>query len=75
MLLALGMIRSRNGGRSVPCYTHPNMFRTRALKLPNGSVRPMEDIPSRELGAELVVTQSRRRCSTTCSSSAAKSRA
>jgi len=79
MLLALGMIRSRNGGRSVPCYTHPNMFRTRALKLPNGSVRPMEDIPSREdlktFGAELVVTQSRRRCSTTCSSSAAKSRA
>jgi 7,8-dihydropterin-6-yl-methyl-4-(beta-D-ribofuranosyl)aminobenzene 5'-phosphate synthase len=61
MLLALGMIRSRNGGRSVPCYTHPDMFRTRAVKLPNGSVRPMEDIPSREdlmtFGAELVVTQ------------------
>jgi 7,8-dihydropterin-6-yl-methyl-4-(beta-D-ribofuranosyl)aminobenzene 5'-phosphate synthase len=61
MLLALGMIRSRNGGRAVPCYTHPGMFRSRAVKLPNGSVRRMEDIPSKDdltsFGAEVVVTR------------------
>lgn len=61
MLLALGMIRSRNGGRAVPYYAHPGMFCSRAVKLPNGTVRRMEDIPTREdltsFGAELVVTR------------------
>ena len=46
MLVALGMIRSRNGGRPVPWYGHPDMFRSRAVRLPNGSVRRMEDVPS-----------------------------
>lgn len=61
MLLALGMIRGRNGGKTVPFYGHPGMFRSRAVRLPNGSVRPMEDIPTREdlttFGAEVIVTK------------------
>ena len=60
MLLALGMIRGRNGGRKVPYYAHPGMFRSRALKLPDGTLRRMEDIPSVEdltaFGAEVALT-------------------
>jgi 7,8-dihydropterin-6-yl-methyl-4-(beta-D-ribofuranosyl)aminobenzene 5'-phosphate synthase len=60
MLLALTMIRSRNGGRDVPCYTHPGMFRRRGVRQPNGSVRAMEDVPSVEdltgFGARVVTT-------------------
>jgi len=48
MLRALQLIRDRNGGQHVPCYTHPDMFRTRASKLPDGSMRLMEDVPSVE---------------------------
>jgi 7,8-dihydropterin-6-yl-methyl-4-(beta-D-ribofuranosyl)aminobenzene 5'-phosphate synthase len=44
MLRALQLIRDRNGGQPVPCYTHPDMFRTRASKLPDGSMRLMEDV-------------------------------
>jgi 7,8-dihydropterin-6-yl-methyl-4-(beta-D-ribofuranosyl)aminobenzene 5'-phosphate synthase len=46
MLLALNMIRGRNGGRDILFDAHPDMFRTRAVKMANGSVRQMEDIPS-----------------------------
>jgi 7,8-dihydropterin-6-yl-methyl-4-(beta-D-ribofuranosyl)aminobenzene 5'-phosphate synthase len=46
MLRALQMIRDRNGGRKVACYMHPDMFRSRGSKLPDGSFRPMEDVPS-----------------------------
>lgn len=60
MLLALNMIRSRNGGRAIPYYAHPGMFRTRGVRLPNGAMRRMEDIPSVEeltgFGAEVVLT-------------------
>ncbi len=60
MLLALGMIRGRNGGRDVPFYAHPGMFRTRGVRQPNGNVRQMEDVPSiadlTDFGADLVVT-------------------
>jgi 7,8-dihydropterin-6-yl-methyl-4-(beta-D-ribofuranosyl)aminobenzene 5'-phosphate synthase len=60
MLLALSMMRSRNGGRKIPFYAHPGMFRSRAVKLPNGTIRRMEDIPSVEqltaFGAEVIVT-------------------
>ena len=60
MLLALNMMRNRNGGRAVPCYTHPGMFHSRGVKQPNGTVRRMEDIPSVEdlttFGAEVIVT-------------------
>jgi len=45
MLRALQLIRDRNGGSEIPYYTHPDMFRTRALKQPNGSMRLLEDVP------------------------------
>jgi 7,8-dihydropterin-6-yl-methyl-4-(beta-D-ribofuranosyl)aminobenzene 5'-phosphate synthase len=48
MLRALQIVRDRNGGREVPYYAHPDMFRTRAAKLPDGSMRPMQDVPSVE---------------------------
>lgn len=60
MLLALGMIRSRNGAREVPFYAHPGMFVTRGVRQPNGSVRRMDDVPSvqelTDFGANVVVT-------------------
>ncbi|RUW83405.1 MULTISPECIES: MBL fold metallo-hydrolase [unclassified Mesorhizobium] len=46
MLRALQLIRDRNGGHDVPCYLHPDMFRTRAIKRQDGSMRLMEDVPS-----------------------------
>lgn len=46
MLRALQLVRDRNGGRDVPCYMHPDMFRSRAAKQTDGSFRPMEDVPS-----------------------------
>ena len=46
MLRALQLIIDRNGGQPVPCYTHPDMFRTRATKRADGSLLQMEDIPS-----------------------------
>lgn len=60
MKLALQRIRAGNGGRSVPFHVHPGMFRQRGMKLPDGSVRLMDDVPSPTelagLGAELVST-------------------
>jgi 7,8-dihydropterin-6-yl-methyl-4-(beta-D-ribofuranosyl)aminobenzene 5'-phosphate synthase len=46
MLRALQLIRDRNGGRDVPYYAHPDMFRTRATKFGQDSMRLMEDVPS-----------------------------
>ena len=46
MLRALQLVRDRNGGKAIPCYMHPDMFRSRALKLGDDSFRPMEDVPS-----------------------------
>jgi 7,8-dihydropterin-6-yl-methyl-4-(beta-D-ribofuranosyl)aminobenzene 5'-phosphate synthase len=61
MRRALELIRDRNGGRAVPYYAHPDMFRTRATKMPNGSMRLLEDVPSVEnltaYGAEVVNTK------------------
>jgi 7,8-dihydropterin-6-yl-methyl-4-(beta-D-ribofuranosyl)aminobenzene 5'-phosphate synthase len=48
MLRALQLIRDRNRGREIGYYAHPDMFRTRAMRLPNGSMRVMEDVPSIE---------------------------
>jgi len=45
MLKALDLIRSRNGGRTVPYYAHPDMFRSRARRLPDGRMMPMKDVP------------------------------
>jgi 7,8-dihydropterin-6-yl-methyl-4-(beta-D-ribofuranosyl)aminobenzene 5'-phosphate synthase len=61
MLLALTMIRGKNGGKSVPWYGHPGMFRTRGVKQADGWVRPWEDIPTPDdlasFGAEVVLTR------------------
>jgi 7,8-dihydropterin-6-yl-methyl-4-(beta-D-ribofuranosyl)aminobenzene 5'-phosphate synthase len=46
MLKALDLIRSRNGGGTVPYYAHPGMFWTRARKLPDGRMLPSKDVPS-----------------------------
>ena len=48
MLRALQLIRDRNGGKEVPYYAHPDMFRTRATKFGTDELRPMEDVPSVE---------------------------
>jgi len=45
MLRALQLIRDRNGGRDVAFYSHPDMFRTRAMKQPDGGMLIMEDVP------------------------------
>ena len=61
MLLALNKIRSRRGDHSIPFYAHPGMFRSRAVRQPNGTLRRMEDVPSVDdltaFGAEVIVTR------------------
>ncbi len=60
MLRALQIIRDHGRGKTVPTYMHPDMFRRRAAKLPDGSFRQMADVPSVEAltlhGAEVVNT-------------------
>lgn len=60
MLRALDLIRSAGGPREVPYYAHPGMFRQRASKLADGSLRLMEDVPQpRALalhGADVIIT-------------------
>lgn len=60
MFLALGAIRARNGGRTVPYYAHPGMFHTRGVKLPDGGVRVMDDVPGIDdltaQGAQVICT-------------------
>ena len=46
MLRALQMIRQRNGGRDVPTYMHPGMYRTRATMTADGTFLLFEDVPS-----------------------------
>jgi 7,8-dihydropterin-6-yl-methyl-4-(beta-D-ribofuranosyl)aminobenzene 5'-phosphate synthase len=45
MLRALEMIQLQNGGRAVPTCMHPGMYRTRAMKATDGSMRPFDDVP------------------------------
>jgi 7,8-dihydropterin-6-yl-methyl-4-(beta-D-ribofuranosyl)aminobenzene 5'-phosphate synthase len=63
---AFGMIGQANGGRAVPLYLHPGMFRPRGALQPDGGVLPMEPIPAPEdwalLGAEPVVTTTSLTC-------------
>jgi len=57
---ALELIGKANGGRAVPCYLHPGMFRQRALPLPGGDLLPIVNIPTPEeiaaKGGQPVVT-------------------
>jgi len=46
MLRALEMIQLGNGGRAVPAYMHPGMYRSRAIRAPDGTLRPFGDVPS-----------------------------
>src|ERR1700730_7231793 len=46
MLRALELGGDLTGGRDVACYTHPDMFRSRALKLADDSFQPIEDVTS-----------------------------
>ena len=63
---ALGMIVQANGGRAVPLFLHPGMFRPRGARQPDGGVLPMQDIPTPDewamLGAEPVVTDAAQTC-------------
>ena len=58
--MALELIKNANGGRPIPCYLHPGMFRQRALPLPDGGLLPIREIPSpddlTDKGAVPVVT-------------------
>ncbi len=49
MLRALEMIQLNNGGRAVPTYMHPGMYRTRAMKAQDGSMRLFEDVPTQSM--------------------------
>ena len=46
MLRALEMIQLENGGREVPTYMHPDMYRTRATRTPDGAMHLFDDVPS-----------------------------
>ena len=55
---AVRLTVAANGGRTVPVYVHPEMFRQRALTLASGALLPIKAIPSpaelTELGANVV---------------------
>ena len=57
---AIGLIVQANGGRAVPLFLHPGMFRPRGQRQPDGGVLPMDPIPTPDewalLGAEPVAT-------------------
>ena len=61
MLKALDLVRARNGGRPVPYYAHPEMFRSRGRQLPDRRMMPQADVPSIDAltgrGADVVVTR------------------
>jgi len=63
---AISMIVQANGGRAVPLFLHPGMFRPRAQRQPDGGVLPMDPIPAPAewalLGAEPVVTDAAQTC-------------
>jgi 7,8-dihydropterin-6-yl-methyl-4-(beta-D-ribofuranosyl)aminobenzene 5'-phosphate synthase len=46
MLRALEMIQLKNGGREVATYMHPGMYRSRAMKAPDGTMRLFDDVPT-----------------------------
>ena len=46
LLAALRLIRQQRRG-AVPCFLHPEMFRQRALTLPDGSILPIRSFVSR----------------------------
>ncbi len=48
---AIGLISAANGGKRIPVHVNPEMFLHRGERLDNGTIFPLEDIPSvEELG-------------------------
>jgi 7,8-dihydropterin-6-yl-methyl-4-(beta-D-ribofuranosyl)aminobenzene 5'-phosphate synthase len=45
MLAALNSICDAKGGRKVPTFMHPDMYRSRGMKAPDGSIRRFADVP------------------------------
>lgn len=45
MIDALELIRDGNGGKPVATLMHPGMYRSRAMKAADGSMRPFDDVP------------------------------
>lgn len=58
---AFEMMRRLVAPRRIPLYMHPGMFRSRAQRHVDGTMRPMEDVPSvaalESLGATVVSTR------------------
>jgi 7,8-dihydropterin-6-yl-methyl-4-(beta-D-ribofuranosyl)aminobenzene 5'-phosphate synthase len=46
MLRAVEMIQLRNGGQAVKTFMHPGMYRSRALRGPDGSLHRFMDVPT-----------------------------
>lgn len=61
MLRALDLIRAAGGSSRVPFYAHPDMFRQRGSKRPDGSFLVMEDVPQpralAQHGADVIATR------------------
>ena len=47
LLKALELIRRENGDRAVPLHVHPGVFVKRGVRLPNGDILPLQDVPKR----------------------------
>jgi 7,8-dihydropterin-6-yl-methyl-4-(beta-D-ribofuranosyl)aminobenzene 5'-phosphate synthase len=60
MLTALDLIGAAGGTKPVRYFAHPGMFHARAQRLADGSIRPMQDVPSvaalTARGARCIVT-------------------
>ncbi len=48
LLTAAKMIRSGNKKRRIPLHVHPGAFVKRALRLSDGTLLPLQDVPSRQ---------------------------
>jgi len=46
LLKAIELVRERNPQQSVPLHLHPGVFVRRAVRLPNGEMIPLQDVPS-----------------------------
>src|SRR5580765_1205920 len=46
LLKAIELVRERKPQQSVPLHLHPGVFVRRAVRLPNGEMIPLQDVPS-----------------------------
>lgn len=60
LLKAIELVRTANGGRTIPLHVHPGAFVKRGLRLPSGEILPLQDVPPRrvleESGARVVAS-------------------